>query len=183
MSQDTVQALIHRQVTAWKEDPRLTAGQLYLISPVDSKDVEVRAVGEAREVESSLLQGLIRRASQSNLGSFEDVREGERLLVYPLFQNGVLLGLWLLFPSDPYASLEAWSDSALRFSDELSGLMSAAQGEPPTFQEIVEAFPRFEDSASRREEKPHWEKSRSEAFTPTDLELSDGLLLDHRPIF
>lgn len=183
VSNDNVQTLISRQLTAWEEDPRLLAGQLYLVSPLDPKEIQVRSTGDVREAEGSLLQSFIRRASSLEPGSFEDVRDSERVLVYSLSHSDLFQGLWLLFPGDPYASLEAWSESAQRFSREFWELSNVAQGEPPTFQQIADAFPSFEASEASRGEKPHWESSRTQSFTPTDLELTDSLLLDHRPVF
>ena len=183
VSKDTVHTLIARQLTAWEEDPRLMAGQLYLLNPLDPQDVQVRLTGDLREAEKSLLQGFIERASNTNSSSFEDVYEGERILVYSLDHADLLQGLWLLFPSDPYASLEAWSESAQRFSRELREVSTLGLEEPPTFQQIVDAFPSFEVSEPSRDDKPHWENSRAQSFAPTDLELTESLLLDHRPIF
>lgn len=183
MATDPIRALLHRQLTAWKEDPRLHAGQLYLLSPLNSLDVEVSSVGEARAVEQGLLQALLSRASRGEPQGFEDVREGERMLVYPLATDGLLQGLWLLFPTDPYASLAAWSESAQRFSSELFTLSQTGMGDPPTFRQLVEAFPAYEESEPLREPKPHWERSRSQATVPADQELADGLLVDCHPLF
>ena len=180
---DPRKSLVHRQLAAWKEDPRLHSGQLYLLSPLNSMDVEVSVVGEARPVEQSLLQALLQRGAKGASGAFEDVREGERMLVYPLSNQGLLQGVWLLFPKDPYATLAAWADSAERFSSELSALSHAGLGDPPTFRQLVEAFPDRDDREPAREAKPHWERSRSQAIVPADQELAGGLIVDHLPLF
>lgn len=183
MASAPISALLQRQLAAWREDPRLHSAQLYLFEPSALSECEVNLVGDARALEQWQLKELLQRAYQGGSVGFEDVREGERILVYPLLLDGQPRGLWVLFPKDPYAGLAAWSESAVRFCAELANPGSPLGADPPTFRQLVEAFPDSEEREEVREAKPHWEQSRFSAVVPADQELADGLIVDHLPLF
>lgn len=140
-------------------------------------------MGQARPLEPWQLGELLQRASRGESDGFEDARDDERILVYPLFVEGKPRGLWVLFPNDPYAGVAAWSESAVRFCAEMVDPEPSPASDPPTFRQLVEAFPDFEERDGTSEPKPHWEQSRASAVVPADQELADGLIVDHLPLF
>lgn len=178
-------ALLQRQLAAWREDPRLHSAQLYLFDSGELADCQVNLVGEARPLESWQLGELLQRVSRGESEGFEDARGDERILVYPLLLKGQPRGLWVLFPSDPYAGVAAWAESAVRFCAEMVDPEPepSSVSDPPTFRQLVEAFPDLEERDETRHAKPHWEQSRASAVVPADQELADGLIVDHLPLF
>lgn len=182
---DSIRALIDRQLAAWKNDPVMSAAQLYLVSSDHSLDVEVSKVGDCPALSKDGLKSVLARAADDEeRPGFEVDCESRRGYVYPLRQDGMLQGVWVVFPS---ASEVDWSEltrDSLRFSQELFALRQASLGKPPTFRQLVEAFPDFTEGEEPDPAPPlHWERSRSRVTVTVEDDLSGCLMVDHLPIF
>jgi hypothetical protein len=181
---DSIRALTDRQLAAWKSDPKLAAAQLYLISRADSLDVEVSRIGDSPTLSKDEVKALLTRAALEERPGFEVDLAGRRGYAYPLRQDTMLQGVWLIFPVDSQVDWAGWTRESLRFSQELFALREAGLGNPPTFRQLVEAFPAFEETAHSEPAPPlHWERSQSRVTLPVEDELSACLLVDHLPIF
>jgi hypothetical protein len=182
---DLIRALTDRQLAAWREDSQLAAAQLYLISRTHSLDVEVSKVGTCPTLSKDELKALLQRAaSEDERPGFEVDFAGQRGHVYPLRQDSMLQGVWLIFPVHTDIDWAEWTRESLRFSQELFALRQAGLGNPPTFRQLVEAFPFFEDSHEPEPAPPlHWERSQSRVMVAVEDELSTCLMVDHLPIF
>jgi hypothetical protein len=181
---DPIRVLLDRQLAAWKGDPEVAAGHLYLISRTHSLDVEVSKVGDSPGLSEEQLKTLLRRAAGDERAGFEMSVGHLRGYVYPLKQDAMLQGAWLLFPAGQATDWAGWKRDAQRFSEELFTLRQASLGNPPTFRQLVESFPAYEEAV----EEPaapslHWERSQSRVVMTVEDELSDGLMVDHLPIF
>lgn len=183
MPDEPLRPLIERLLASWRQDPSLQTGLLFLLSPQSPEDVEVSQVGDGPLPSEHELNSLFQRAQREQPG-FE-VRLHQRTgFVYPLRQDEMLQGIWILFPSGQTTDWSAWNRQCQRFSHELFTLRQASLGDPPTFNQLVQAFP-AEDAPGGPLGPPalHWERSRSRVDLPLESELSSCLLVDYLPIF
>lgn len=186
MVDDPIRSLLLRQLDAWSRDPHLGAGHLYLVSRANSLDVEVHKTGELASLGKDELKELLGRAlTEDERPGFEIVlSSGQRGHVYPLRQDSVLQGLWVLVPRGSEVDWAGWTRSSLRFSEDLFALRQAGLGNPPTFRQLVETFPEPDLISGSAATPPlHWERSQSRVAVATDDDLSSGLLVDHLPLF
>lgn len=184
---DPIRLLLDRQLETWRGDSHLSAGHLYLISRNNSMDVEVSRVGDSPPLSESEVKNLLGRAAGDERPGFE-VRLGTRLAyVYPLKSEGVLQGMWLMFPAPGAVDWASWTRESQQFSDQLFLLGQTGMAHPPTFRQLVQAIPEFEESVefSGQENAPplHWERSKSRVDVPIEDELGGQLMVDHLPIF
>lgn len=182
---DSIRALIDRQLAAWKNDPAVTAAHIYLVSQVHSLDVEVSKIGDCPALSKDELRALLARAANDEeRPGFEFDCAGWRGYVYPLRQDGMLQGVWVLFPREEDVDWSELTRDSLRFSQDLFALRHAGLGNPPTFRQLVEAFPDYVESAQPEQAPPlHWERSKSRVTVAVEDELSSCLMVDHLPIF
>ncbi len=184
MSDDPIRSLLDWQLDAWSQDLQMAAGHLYLISRTHSLDVEVHKTGEVPPLSKDDLKDLLQRAADDQeRPGFEISAGGQRGYVYPLKQDSMLQGVWVLFPRGPQVDWASWKRSALNFSQRLFELRQAGLGNPPTFRQLVETFPEPETNGPSSTPSLHWERSQSRVVMAVEDDLSSGLLVDHLPIF
>lgn len=185
MPEDLIRLLLEQQLAAWADDPQIAAGQLYLISRAHSLDVEVNKTGEPPALSKDDLKELLARAASEDVRpGFEVNVAGYRGHAYPLKQDTMLQGVWVLFPSSTQVDWADWTRGSLRFSQQLFTLRQAGLGNPPTFRQLVETFPDPEPAQNGTDAPPlHWERSQSRVVMAMEDDLSSGLLVDHLPLF
>ena len=182
---DSIRALIDRQLASWKGDSKLASAQIYLISREHSLDVEVSKIGDCPAFPKDELKTLLTRATDRDEKPGFEVNFGSwRGYVYPLSQDEMLQGVWVLFPSGLDIDWFGLKRDSLRFSEDLFALRQAGLGNPPTFRELVEAFPDYVESPEPDQSPPlHWERSKTRVVVAVEDELSACLMVDHLPIF
>lgn len=182
---DSIRDLTDRQLATWKDNAQLSAAQLYLISQAHSLDVEVSKVGDCPTLTETELKALLQRAADDEeRPGFEVDLRGRRGHVYPLKQDAMLQGVWLIFPIGLDVDWAGLTRESQRFSQDLFALRQAGMGNPPTFRQLVEAFPDYEESPPQEAAPPlHWERSQSRVVVAVEDELSACLLVDNLPIF
>lgn len=181
---ELIHQLITKQVRAWKQDERLVSAQVYLLSRSHSVDVEVTKVGPQPTLATEELKSLLSKAAGEKRPGFH-WNVGGSAYAYPLRQESMLQGLWLLYPSlsgEP-SSLETWEKDAHRFSVELFSLRQASLGSPPTFRQLVEAISDYEEDEPPPKTQLHWERSQARVTVAVEDELSASLMVDFLPIF
>ncbi len=181
---ELIHQLLAKQVRAWKQDERLVSAQAYLLSRSHSIDVEVTKIGPQPILAAEDLNILLSAAATEQRAGFDwDV--GDSAYAYPLRQEKMLQGVWLLYPSpsgEP-SSLESWENDAQRFSTELFSLRQASLGCPPTFRQLVEAISDYEEDEPSPKAQLHWERSQARVTVAVEDELSASLMVDFLPIF
>lgn len=180
---DSIRALTDRQLKTWQQNPQLAGAQLFLVSS-HLLDVEVSKVGDCPTPSKSELAAILQRAAgEHERPGFEVEVSGYRAHAYPLKQESLLQGLWLLFPAGPVVDWSALTRDSQRFSQELFALRQSGLGNPPTFRELVSSIPEHEESAQSTAPALHWERSRSRVTMTVEDELSNCLMVDLLPIF
>lgn len=183
---DPIRPLLDRLVETWKGDAGLAAGQLYLINRLTPLDVEATTVGDHPALPPAELEVLLERAADPSERPGFEVQAGSlRGYLYPITGDGLLVGIWLMFPAGSDVDWAHWTRESARFSQQLSSLRTSPSQEPPTFHQLAEAFPDEPPTSSSEGPTPalHWEHSQSRVDVALRDDLSQALIVDSLPIF
>lgn len=182
---DSIRALTDQQLASWRSSQTLADAHLYLFDQAGSREVEVSKLGDYPSLSEDELKALLERAAQEQeRPGFEVDLSGRRGHVYPLKQDTVLQGIWLVFPDlSREVDWAGLTRDSQRFSQELFAIRQSGPSAPPTFRQLVEAFPDEEDAPQPETPALHWERSQSRVVVEVEDELSACLLVDYLPIF
>lgn len=177
---DPISKLVSNQLNAWKQDPLIRGGLLYVLDYDKQLELEVKCVGHTPDLSSKQLKVVLLRASERTEGGWST---SDGAVGYSMFKSEQLIAFWLLYCKEGQEPDPLWQDSAHQFEANLSNILQSLQGETPDFNQLVSALPAQTPPPEDKERGLHWESSRSKAPGLVKEELSEKLLLDFKPLF
>jgi hypothetical protein len=165
----------------WENDPDLAGAYIVTLLDPKSLEVEVRQMGRVSKFSPGQFRNALKIARDSETCGWPCAPKG---LGYPVKFQGTLAGICLLFLSAGAPISSKWTGQVKEFSQKIGPLLLNSSKTAPPLKSLVNVIPKdASEEASRSEDKPHWERSKTRLAAPVPEELAVYLILDYRPLF
>lgn len=175
-----VRMLAKLRLSRWESAPQIMGACLILIAEPAGLEVEVRSVGDTPEIDTEQFRENLRKAAATKKSGWNCEPSG---FGYPLWHDGTLMGLCILFPEEGVGHQEQWATDVFALSMVLGPLYLGLTEEPPPLDALAETIPPDSLPPTAESARLHWEQSKARVEVPVHEDLAVHLLVDRMPLF